>query len=85
MRSIAKFVGVIWMVACGLLWISTGFLDFGIADILPPAFANWSVIGLIASGGFGLAFLCLLLGGVGYGLWAWGSAEPDDSQGSLIP
>jgi len=76
MRSFAKFAGAVWMVAFGLLWIGTGFLEFDMVGVLPPVFANWSVMGLIASGGFGLSFVCLALAGAGYLIWAWGDAEP---------
>ena len=78
MRLIAQFIGAVWMIAFGLLWIGTGFLNFDIVGDMSPIFASWSVMGLIASGGFGLSFLCLLLVGLGYGIWAWGSAKPSN-------
>tara|TARA_R110002124_G_scaffold287185_1_gene471068 strand:+ start:2461 stop:2721 length:261 start_codon:yes stop_codon:yes gene_type:complete len=83
MRLIAKIVGALWMGACALLWLSTGFVDYGIAGNLPPIFANWGVVGLIAAGGFGLSFFFILLGGVGYLLWMWGSlrAKPPGRPG----
>jgi hypothetical protein len=76
MRLIAKLMGAVWMVVCGLLWLGTGFVDFDMLGDMPPIFANWSVMGLLASGGFGLSFLWIALAIPGYFLWAWGSVDP---------
>ena len=77
MRLFAKLIGAVWVIACGLLWIATGFVDFNALVGLPPVLANWSIMGLLASGGFGLSFLCIMLAIPGAFLWAWGSIGPD--------
>ena len=80
MRRAAMIVGIVWMVACAALWLWVGLVwDF---DPLAtwPALANWSVVGLLADSKLGLTAAPILLGGVGFALYRWGTTPPSTSQ-----
>lgn len=77
MRFAARVLGIAWMVACFGLWLWVGFADFGWQPFgtLPPILANWSVMGLLQDTKFGLTMVPILLGGVGYALYEWGTSS----------
>lgn len=80
MRRAARIVGVVWMVACAILWLWVGLVwDF---DPLAtwPTLSNWSVISLLADSKLGLTFVPILLGGVGFVIFRWGADAPATPQ-----
>lgn len=80
MRLAARIVGIVWMVACAILWLWVGLIwDF---DPLAtwPALSNWSVVSLLADSKLGLTVGPILLGGVGYVIFRWGAETPPAQQ-----
>ena len=76
MRKAARVVGIIWIVACAVLWIWIAL----ISDFHPlaswPALSNWSVVTLLADTKAGLTFLPILLAMVGAAIYSWGTRAP---------
>lgn len=80
MRQAARIIGIAWMVACIGLWIWVGFfLDWNPLDSL-PFLSNWSIFTLLSDNKMGLAFVPILLGGVGYAVYGWGAKALSDQQ-----
>jgi len=80
MRRAAMFLGIVWMVACAALWLWVGLIwDF---DPLAtwPRLSNWSVIALLADSKLGLTMGPILLGGMGYALYRWGTSASPTSR-----
>ncbi len=71
MRRTAIIVGWVWLALCAAAWVATGFVDLDRVD-LPPVIANWSTVGLLQSGGWGLSFACLIAAIPGFALLRWG-------------
>lgn len=78
MRAVARIVGVAWMALCAVLWLWVGFAQplGGVAGSGLP----WLLPSLLSDSQFGLTFVPLLLGGIGYAIWRWGKGSTDRVQ-----
>jgi len=78
MRQVARLIGIAWMVACVCLWVWVGFFwDWDPLDSF-PRLSNWSVVALLQDNKLGLTFVPILLGGVGYAVYRWGTRGVSD-------
>ncbi len=72
MRRAARFIGIVWMVACFALWLWVGLVwDWNPLSSF-PSLSNWSVVTLLQDSKLGLTMLPILIGGIGYGIYRWG-------------
>ncbi len=73
-RAAARLVGIIWMVAGGLIWLWLGYAEpFGRIDGSEPH--NWTLLTLISDSQFGLTMVPILMGGIGYAIYSWGRSR----------
>lgn len=78
MRQAAKVVGIVWMVACAALWVWVGMIwqyEPDLGNWLP-----WTLPRLLEESKFGLTMVPILLGGMGYALYRWGTNTPPASR-----
>ena len=70
MAKALRIVGLIWMAACAVLWLWTGF--FTPTPDLGEGWLNWTAPRMLADNRFGLTFLPILLAIPGAWLWQRG-------------
>ena len=72
MRLAARVLGIVWMLACAILWLWIGLIwDWEPLSSF-PYLSNWSVITLLQDSKLGLTMVPILLGAIGYALFDWG-------------
>lgn len=74
MRKLARVAGIVWMVMCFAAWLALGIWEpLGRIDNRQY---SWGVLTLLSDNQFGLSFVAIILGGLGYLLWQWGKGAP---------